>query len=86
MDANKLGELRRIGYQIPRTCGLCKHGVFANNTNEWGTCAVRTYDHQKHTEAKRQLSIYKGGSCPDKFEPKENLPDILQSYQEFVPV
>ena len=83
MDKNKLGELRRIGYRIPKTCGLCKHGVFVG-VNEWGGCAVRTYDHLKHSDSKRQLSIYKGGSCPDLFEPSEQTPNILGAYHEFL--
>jgi hypothetical protein len=83
MDKNKLAELRQIGYRIPKTCGLCKHGVFVG-FNEWGSCAVRTYDHLKHTDARRQLSIYKGGSCPDLFEPKPMMDDRLGAYREFM--
>lgn len=83
MDLNKLTELRDIGYTIPKTCGLCKHGVFVG-ANDWGGCAIRTYDHLKHTDAKRQLSIYVGGSCPDKFEPKDQVPNILGAYLEFL--
>ncbi len=83
MDANKLGELRTIGYKIPKTCGLCRHGVFVG-ANDWGGCAIRTYEHLKHTGPPRQLSIYVGGSCPDKFEPKEQVANILGAYHEFL--
>ena len=82
MDQNKLAELRRIGYRIPKTCGLCVHGAFPNN--EWGTCSVRTYDHLKHSDAKRQLSVVKSGSCPDKFEVDELKAAHLGAFREFL--
>lgn len=83
MDANKLEELRRIGYTIPRTCGLCVHGTFVG-ASDFGTCATRQYDHLKHTGPKRQLSIYRGGTCPDKFELDEVRASRLVAYIEFV--
>jgi hypothetical protein len=72
MDANKLAKLHEIGYSIKNTCSMCSHGVFPNN--DWGTCDVFTYDHQKHSDQKRRLSIHKGGSC-SKFDlsPAESL-------------
>jgi hypothetical protein len=82
MDKNKQEELRRIGYRIPKTCALCVHGVFPSN--EWGTCAVRTYDHQKHSDAKRQLSIVQTGSCTDLFELDETKAARLGAYREFI--
>lgn len=82
MDKNKLTELRRINYTIPKTCGLCKHGVFVG-MNEWGGCAIQTYDHLKHTEARRQLSIFKGGSC-SLFEEADRVSDVLGAYHEFL--
>ena len=62
MDANKLMKLQDIGYTIHRCCGLCQHGVFAGKA-DFGTCALLTYDHLKHTEANRQLSINRYGVC-----------------------
>jgi hypothetical protein len=82
MDQNKLMELRQIDYRIPRTCGLCRHGVFVG-VNDWGGCAVRTYDHLKHTGPPRQLSIYRGGSCSG-FEENARVPNILGTYYEFI--
>jgi hypothetical protein len=84
MDKNKLTELRAINYRIPKTCGLCKHGVFVG-VNEWGGCAIRQYDHLKHTGPPRQLSIYKGGSCEDKFVLDERRADAIGAYREFIP-
>ena len=63
MDLNKLAELRRIGYKIPRTCGLCTHGVFVGKS-DFGGCAIQTYQHLKHTGPPKQLSIY------DEIDPK----------------
>jgi hypothetical protein len=82
MDKNKLAELRRIDYRIPKTCGLCKHGVFVG-INEWGGCAIQTYDHLKHSESKRQLSIFKGGSCT-LFEEATQAANVLGAYYEFL--
>lgn len=83
MDANKLAMLRDSGYRIPKSCSLCKHGVFVG-PSEWGSCAVKAYEHLKHTGPKRQLSIYRGGACADKFEPREQLDAILGPYSEFL--
>lgn len=83
MDLNKLAMLRGIGYRIPKSCGLCKHGVFVA-ASDWGSCAVHAYEHLKHTGPKRQLSIYRGGSCQDKFEPREEAGTVLGAYSEFV--
>lgn len=82
MDKNKLSELRRIGYTIPRTCGLCRHGVFAG-ASHFGGCAIQQYDHLKHTESRRQLSIFRGGSC-SLFEPSDQARGILGAYHEFL--
>lgn len=63
MDDNKLKLLREVGYTIPETCGLCEHGRFPSPT-QWGTCSAREYEHKKHGDL-RQMSIYRGGSCPE---------------------
>ena len=83
MDQNKLNELRTIGFRIPKTCGLCKHGVFVG-ASDWGTCAVRTYEHLKHSGPPRQLSVYRGGSCPDKFDVDPARVAQLGAWAEFV--
>lgn len=61
MDRNKLKVLQDIGYSIKKVCGNCLHGLFPQN--DWGTCAVTTYDHEKHTGPARQLSIHRTGHC-----------------------
>lgn len=71
MDANKLTVLREVGYKINRCCGLCKHGWFPRD--DWGTCELTTYEHQKHSGTPRKLSIHKYGRCP-KFELKHMTP------------
>lgn len=61
MDKNKLKVLQELGYEVRRVCGNCKHGVFPNDS--WGTCSVHKYEHQKHCESTRQVSINKYGHC-----------------------
>lgn len=65
MDANKLKVLRELGYRILPTCSNCVHSFFRQD--EWGTCDANTYQHEKHTGDRRQLSIHESGTCP-KFE------------------
>ncbi len=62
MDINKLEKLRDINYKIQSACLDCKFSIFKPNT-KWGICLLHTYKHAKHTEEKRQLSIYKTGNC-----------------------
>lgn len=82
MDANKLKVLQELGYQIPPTCGICKHGEFKPQT-PWGTCKLHTYQHVKHTGDRRQLSIYQGGRC-DKLEPDPSRVAKLERFAEFL--
>jgi hypothetical protein len=82
MDANKLQVLRGLPYVIPKTCGLCKHGQFLPSV-DWGSCSVTMYEHQKHSESHRQLSIYRGGSCA-KFEEAEKVEGLLGTFKEFL--
>lgn len=81
MDANKLKVLRALPYRINPCCALCQHGWFPKD--DWGTCELHTYEHEKHTGPRRQLSIYKQGSCP-KFEAKPHL-EHLGAFREFGP-
>ena len=62
MDNNKLKVLREIGYRIMPTCGDCVWAEFPQD--DWGTCGLHDYQHEKHTGEKRQLSIHKSGNCP----------------------
>ena len=63
MDANKLQKLKDISYSILPVCTLCKFSFFEND--DWGLCRKHSYNHLKHNEIKRQLSIVKFGTCPD---------------------
>jgi len=81
MDTNKLKVLQGLPYKIHSVCGLCQNGFFPNN--DWGTCKVTTYKHEKHSVESSQLSIHKYGSCP-KFESRKDLFVVLGSFQEFL--
>ena len=70
MDGNKLKKLSSINYQLRNCCGRCKYGNFPNN--DFGTCSVHTYEHLKHSEKERELSIHKYGICENSFESKED--------------
>ena len=60
MDANKLKVLQNLDYTIKRVCGNCG---FTSLVSGWGNCALHSYQHQKHTDSKRALSIHFSGSC-----------------------
>ena len=62
MDANKAEMLRVIEYQIGGTCDSCAY--FHGKPNQmFGTCTAYTYDHLKHSDEKRQLSVSRQGGC-----------------------
>lgn len=83
MDRRKLKVLREIGYTFPATCGVCAF-VRPGQDGTWGTCAIHTYKHEKHTGAERELSVSLFGGC-DAFQPKPDLEDKLQGFAEFLP-
>lgn len=82
MDVNKLQQLKSNNYTIFKTCGFCKHGQFPNDS--WGTCAKLMYEHQKHSDTKRHLSIYIGGRCAEHFELDETKTLLLGAFKEFL--
>lgn len=84
MDKNKLQVLRDANYVIPKQCGLCVYGRFATPTADFGMCQVRQYRHEKHTGEPRQLSVYRGGGCPDLFELSPGAERALGAWAEFV--
>jgi hypothetical protein len=58
MDANKLKKLREVGMQIRPCCLLCKYGRSVGSKSDgWGTCTLHQYEHLKHGDNPRQLSI-----------------------------
>ena len=74
MDANKEEKLKEIGYQVKPCCFLCKHSKFPNKESGWGTCTKYSYDHIKHSDTERELSINKNGICRDGFEEDNIFP------------
>lgn len=81
MDKNKQLKLREIGYRVNESCGTCVHASFPND--DWGTCGIHTYEHQKHNAEVSQLSINKFGSCP-KYEAHPVATAKLHAFDEFV--
>lgn len=82
MDAEKRRVLIQIGYEIPPSCGMCKHADITPGS-DFGTCGLHTYEHEKHTGPARQLSINRHGRCPQ-FEPEGLKYMALHGFREFV--
>jgi len=61
MDKNKLTKLNVVHYRILPVCGRCRFADFQGK--EWATCKKHLYDHQKHTDSVRELSVHFAGSC-----------------------
>ena len=81
MDQNKIEKLQEVGFKILPTCGRCKYGRFSNPGNFFGKCAKFTYNHLKHNQNPRQLSIHSAGSC-GAFE--THPLEIIEKWEEFV--
>jgi len=66
MDENKRQKLHDIGYTIAPCCGICANGFIKSGT-DWGVCTVKAheYEHLKHTDSRRALSIHRLGCCGD---------------------
>jgi hypothetical protein len=81
LDENKLKVLKDLGYVVRATCGLCQYGRFAAGGQDFGTCKIRFYSHGKHSDAHRELSINRAGTCPAfRLKPGHNL----GAYQQFL--
>ena len=65
MDENKLEKLKEVKYIIHNTCTLCQHSSFFSGFTDWGVCKLHKYNHKKHTESEREMSINRSGSCKD---------------------
>lgn len=64
-DENKLQALADAGFIIQRTCYRCVNFQVAHPMQQrWGTCALISYDHLKHSGPPRQASVPPDGSCP----------------------
>lgn len=82
MDNNKLKVLKTINYKISPSCMTCIHGTFKPMTI-WGTCAAKQYEHLKHADSKRQLSIHILGKCETGYKPDLNKIQDLGRFSEF---
>jgi hypothetical protein len=49
----------------------------------WGTCAAKQYEHLKHADSRRQLSIHILGVCKNGFKPDLDKINNLDKFQEF---
>lgn len=81
MDENKRLTLGAVKYQVQNVCALCVHAQFP--LDDWGTCGLHTYEHKKHNDKKRHLSIHKAGSC-DQFIISENQLRQLGAFAELL--
>ena len=85
MDANKLAKLRAVGYRVVPVCALCRHSVFPSRqfpASLWGTCSAHSYNHRKHTDNPRDMSVVRFGHC-DAFEVDEMKVAALDAFGEF---
>jgi len=86
MDKNKLEKLRELKYSIRKCCGLCENSKFnfLDCGNAWGICMIHRYEHLKHTEVVRELSINQFGHCDD-FKWNNSIKNIgLKDWIEFL--
>ena len=84
MDRNKLEKLKEYGYEIKPCCMFCEYGFFPSFT-DFGDCVKKLYEHKKHTEAKRYLSINKFGICKGGFKLGIGKTSVeLGSYYQFL--
>lgn len=84
-DANKMAALERAGYTIRPCCGLCRHGEFPP-TQDWSTCPLIPYKHEKHTArglGLRAASIHRTGLCKH-FEKDEAQTALLGAHARFM--
>ena len=61
----------------------CVHGRFENPYEVFGTCRRFSYQHLKHSEKQRELSVFKAGSCAG-HEPNPGTEAALHGFKEFV--
>jgi hypothetical protein len=83
MDDNKLEKLRELGYTVRRCCANCIHLLDNPPSNWWSTCMVHQYEHGKHTDNPRQLSVPYCGCC-SKHEFHPQWGKTIHSFSEFI--
>ncbi len=84
MDENKAQKLRDIGYAIGPTCGQCVWGCFSSPAVAFGECLRHEYEHRKHTEDRRYLSVYRHGNCPDFQRDERRVLGEVHGFKEFI--
>jgi hypothetical protein len=85
MDPNKRLKLRDIRYEVRPACGVCVHYLHKDTgpgAELWSTCRLHSYDHQKHTEKRRHLSVHATGWCPDFTADTSQLGGFEEFYQK----
>jgi len=82
MDENKRLKLVDIGYEIRPVCITCVYGRFSPNSH-FGDCVRWKYDHLKHSDSHRDLSVYRAGSCGE-HELNPGTEAALHGFKEFV--
>ena len=84
MDENKLKKLRQIEYSIRKCCGLCGHSTFmGSDLTDWGMCVKLTYNHQKHSEGLRKLSVNRYGYC-EQYKQSRYIEERMDKFTEFL--
>lgn len=81
MDPNKLTKLKEIDYAVRRVYGNCEYIVQPDSRNGFSTCIMYRYNHQKHTNTKRNLSVSLHGHC-DKHKWRSNSDSVLGSFAD----
>lgn len=84
MDGNKLEKLREIGYEIKPACGTCCNAWFSSEKTDFGDCDAHIYEHQKHSDQKRHLSVFRYGSCSKWEAGGEVDDDMIHGFKEFL--
>lgn len=95
-DPNGFFVLRRIGYSIPPSCGLCRFGNFGGSDGRphmaskgiagygWGTCGLHQNAPDQHAPPgrTRPVRIWHAGTCPG-FQLNDRTLSAVGSYKEF---
>lgn len=82
MDANKLTKLNNINYKVRRCCFNCEYCELGHYSfSGFTTCKKHTYQHLKHTDKNRQLSIHYTGYC-DGHEWRSGFDLQLHAYEQ----
>jgi hypothetical protein len=81
MDENKREKLVEIGYKLQPCCGTCAHSVILG-ASMFGSCIEHEYEHLKHTDRWRGMSVSRYGHC-DHFVFNVDLEGQFGKFLEF---